>query len=203
MNLTWHPLCWPEWQRPTPPSDRTDWPGRPLPTVATVWPQLRDEINRHDAVTHWVLSSDVPVGKDGRALSTMEYKAVNPGVAFWLKRSGVWICVACDRFARPSANMRAILLILEGRRREERYGTSAMIEASWGSFRAPSLPAPAPVLEWWRILGVDRNSLVEVVEAVYRTLAAKAHPDVKGGDSDRMAELNAAIEAARKEKNHG
>jgi hypothetical protein len=172
-----------------------------MPTIATAYASLVDEINRSaDTISHFQVSSMVPVGKQGRPLAEYEYKATDPGVAVWLKRRGKWICIACDRFTRPSANMRAIALIIEGRRREERFGTAAMVEASWAAFEAPSLPERSPAApSWWQVLGVAQDAPTEVVEAAYRALAAKHHPD-RGGSHEAMARLNAAIEAARKER---
>jgi hypothetical protein len=50
--------------------------------------------------------------------------------------------------------------------------------------------------EWAKILFVQVGAPLEVVEAAYRALAKKYHPD-RGGDEVRIKTLNSAIEQAR------
>ncbi len=195
------PLCWPDHQPRMPKHKRGPWRGG-HPTVATAYPELLNEA-RMAGMVDVVVSSDVPVGKNGQPLSTAEFRAADPGVCLWFRRdrNGPLLCIACDRFERPSGNMRAIALIVEGRRREERYGTQAMIESSWAAFDAQPLPqrsnAPAIVERaWFEVLGVMPNAALEQCEVMYRHLAKAAHPDA-GGSTERMAELNRAIKEAR------
>ena len=49
------------------------------------------------------------------------------------------------------------------------------------------------------MLGGPRESRREDVKAAYRRLASAAHPDKPGGSEARMAEINAALEAALRE----
>ena len=49
----------------------------------------------------------------------------------------------------------------------------------------------------WSTLHLRPGAPVEVVEAAYRALALLYHPD-RGGDTDRMQEINAAIEGLRR-----
>lgn len=197
-----YPLCWPENQPRTPSRKRSAWPASPHPSLAIAYPQLANEA-RMAGMRDVVISTDVPLGKrDLAPLSSSEYRATDPGVCLWFRRKadGPLLCVACDRFERPSGNMRAIALIVEGRRREERYGTTAMIESAWAMFDAQALPmrsdAPPPPRPWFEVLGVLPATGIEVCEAAYRVMAKTAHPDA-GGSEERMAELNRAIEEAR------
>lgn len=204
VNPTAYPLSWPEHQRRT--NYRSDWPGKPSPTVAEAYAEVVRELDLMPGVnpSKTIVSTNVPVGAKGAPRADLAYKAKpDPGVAVWFERRKKLMCIACDRFNDVAANLRAIAKILDGRRREERYGTEAMVEASWQAFDVAALPAragaaQAPARPWFEVLGVYPNSSKELAEAAYRVLAKSAHPDA-GGSAERMAELNAAIEAARKE----
>ena len=52
--------------------------------------------------------------------------------------------------------------------------------------------------EWWIMLGVGREATLGQVEAAYKELASKHHPDL-GGDPRQMVRLNQAREAAHGE----
>ncbi|MCW5939881.1 MAG: J domain-containing protein [Fimbriimonadaceae bacterium] len=139
------------------------------------------------------MSTDIPVQRNGRPYSG---EPQDPGVAVWWRvGDGPWLCVAIDRFRGVAYNMRAAMLVIEGRRRELRYGTDALVAASWSVFEIKALPVPAR--PWHDVLGVSPDAPTEVVEAAYRALARIHHPG-KGGDSGYMAEINAAIEEARR-----
>jgi curved DNA-binding protein CbpA len=55
----------------------------------------------------------------------------------------------------------------------------------------PKLPAPEQPFE---ILGVSRHATRDEIEAAWRRLARKHHPD-RGGDVQQMARINAARDA--------
>ena len=46
-------------------------------------------------------------------------------------------------------------------------------------------------MDYYQILGVDRNADTKQVKKAYRRLASKHHPD-KGGDPETMTRLNNA-----------
>jgi hypothetical protein len=113
----------------------------------------------------------------------------DPGIAVWFMWDGEQRCIAVDRYAKPEANLQAVHHILEARRVELRHGTLALIRATMKGF-ALSLPAPGKK-PWWQVLQIN---------AAYRRLAAEHHPDRQGGSEAMMADLNAARDAARKER---
>lgn len=45
---------------------------------------------------------------------------------------------------------------------------------------------------WWEILGVPANATRSTIKSAWRKLAKRYHPDREGGDSTKMAEINAA-----------
>jgi hypothetical protein len=131
-----------------------------------------------------VLSSNVTLGAT---------RPVDPGVAAWFKWEEMQICIPVDRYTTVEANLQAIHHVLEARRVELRHGTLALVRAAFAGFKA--LPAP----NWRSVLQVrDEGITLARVESAYKLMARTAHPDA-GGDADRMALLNQAIAAARKE----
>jgi hypothetical protein len=61
-------------------------------------------------------------------------------------------------------------------------------------------PPPAEdAIDWPAILGVERDWPLAAIEAVWKTKVEKAHPD-RGGDPAVMASINAAMDAARKDR---
>ncbi|KAK3921538.1 Chaperone protein dnaJ A6 [Frankliniella fusca] len=59
-----------------------------------------------------------------------------------------------------------------------------------------------PVTEALRVLGLPAGSSLEVVNAAYRKLSIKHHPD-KGGDNSVQATLNDAVALLRAELANG
>lgn len=54
--------------------------------------------------------------------------------------------------------------------------------------------------DWARVLFVQEDAPMQVIEAAYRTLAKMYHPDA-GGSEKKMIAINEAIEHAREAKN--
>lgn len=109
--------------------------------------------------------------------------------------------MACDRWLEVHENIRAIGLAVEGLRAIDRAGASQILERAYTAFGALPAAESAPILRpWWEVLGFPENALgalsLAVVDARYREIAAKVHPD-KTGDDVALRELNAAREAAR------
>jgi hypothetical protein len=134
-----------------------------------------------------VLSSNVTLGIQ---------RPADPGVAVWFKWDGIQICIPVDRYSTPEANLQAIHHVLEARRTELRHGTLALVRASFQGLRA--LPAPNSK-HWSAVLGVDASASTEEIQAAYRDLARKLHPD-QGGSEAAMSELNRARDEALKER---
>lgn len=134
-----------------------------------------------------VISSNVTLGRA---------RPEDPGVAVYFEWDGASRCIAVDRFATVAGNVRAVFMILEGRRQELRYGGLTLVRASFAGFTA--LPAPSGP-SWWEALGVAPSASLEEVEARFRELVKTAHPDT-GGSAARMSELLAARAAARQAK---
>jgi hypothetical protein len=120
----------------------------------------------------------------------------DPGVAVWFRWDGVQVCIPVDRYQSPASNLQAIHHIIEARRVELRHGTLQLVHASFQGFKF----LPAPKGEHWRdVLGIAApNPTRDAIEAAYRDLARKRHPDA-GGSAEAMAVLNNARAAALSE----
>lgn len=139
------------------------------------------------AITGLVLSSNVSLGDE---------TPDDPGVAVWFTWDGLQICIPVDRYTKPQENLQAIHHIIEARRTELRHGTLQLVRASFAGFKA--LPAAEPAKGWWETLRLFPEATLEEAEEAYRRLAKIHHPDA-GGNADKMAALNKAIETARRE----
>jgi hypothetical protein len=143
-------------------------------------------------VENVIISSNVTLG---------ESLPSDPGVAVWFSWEGMQVAIPVDRYASVEANLQAIHHVLEARRTELRHGTLALVKASFRGFIALPAPAGQRKRSWQEVLRLDTGlmSSKETIEFAYRALAKKAHPDIAGGSTEAMAELNAARGEALKE----
>jgi hypothetical protein len=185
------PLYWPL-QHPRTSSRRA---ARFVVDFATARNQLLRELDLLHA-SEVVLSSNVGLRRDGLP-AVPDREPNDPGVAVYFTRRGKPFVIACDQFDRVRWNLRAIGATIEALRSIERHGTTSMLEQAFSGFAA--LP-PAPTAKPWReVLGLASGPVtVEAVRAQHFALAKQHHPDV-GGTSERMQEINAAVEAAIRE----
>ena len=91
-------------------------------------------------------------------------------------------------------------------RQLERHGGGTMMERALAGFTA--LPAPegsTPKRAWWVVFNYseDPDEHLDLshdeIEARFRTLAKRRHPDVPGGSAEAFQELQDAREQAVKE----
>jgi len=133
-----------------------------------------------------VISTNIRTRLDGLPYSNAT-EPRDPGVAVYWRRSGEQQrCMAVDRYDRVADNLAAIAATLEAMRAIERHGGAAILDRAFTGFQA--LPAPD---QWWQILGIEYGATREQIEHAHRRLAMEHHPD-RGGDSERMARINAA-----------
>lgn len=133
-----------------------------------------------------VISSNVSLGSE---------RPSDPGVAVYFEWDGAQRCIAVDQYRKPEDNLRAIYMILEGRRQEMRYGGLHLVRATFRGFTA----LPSPDAHWRTVLGLGPEAGLAEVEAAFRTKARALHPDQPTGSDKAMAALTAARMAARAE----
>lgn len=207
-----YPLTWPDgWPR-TPFEKRQDGRSKFVRhdrsnrggsaydwTFAAARDALMDELARHDA-RDLVLSTNRQLRRDGLPMSGGRGPD-DDGIAIYFTRAGKPLAMACDRFHRAEHNMRSLALALEAMRALERHGGGVMMERAYAGFAA--LPPPGKSRTWREVLKMESFDAAQtdasMIEARYRALAKKAHPDAPGGSHDQMAELNRAKEEALRE----
>lgn len=129
----------------------------------------------------------------------MNRNPADPGVAVYFTWDGISTCIAVDRYARIEENLQAIYHCIEAERTKLRHGGLNLVRAAFRGYAA--LPPPSSGRHWSSVLDVAVGASLDEIEAAFKKMAKKHHPDQNGGDSTRMAELNTAIAQARKEKN--
>jgi hypothetical protein len=163
------------------------------------------ELDRLGAST-WVITSNLPSrGPEGIPLADAP-SGEDPGIAVWFQYRRVERAIACDRWYRPEENLRAIAKSIEAMRGLERWGVADVMTNVFTGFAAalpPGADEPRPIL-WRDVLGgnwpagIDAVDALALAKARHRRLMESEHLDA-GGSSERMLELNLALEAARSE----
>lgn len=183
------PLSWPRGQARSPYQRSAAFRhhGAAVPLAVAIR-RLQAELDRLGA-GNVVLTSDWPRNLDG-SFSGRAPALTDPAVAAHFVAFGKATVLACDRWDRLPDNIAAIAAHIEALRGMDRWGVGS-IEQAFAGYQA--LPAPE---QWWQVLGCTQTTPLAQIEAVYRQLARKAHPD-QGGTDAAMARLNAALAQAR------
>jgi len=202
---TAYPLAWPMgWKR-------TDFRRSTTAFKNNTFSRARDHLG-HElellGATDIILSTNVPLRFDGQPRGDYRDYLTDPGVAVYFMLRKRPMVLARDAYDRVSDNLRSLGLAIEHLRGLERHGGAVMVERAFTGFAA--LPAPMAMgPTCWQILGIDPDSTwnegdtVEiktlVIEGVFREKAKQLHPDLQGGDTSKMAQLNAARDEALRE----
>ncbi|MEZ0262044.1 MAG: J domain-containing protein [Alphaproteobacteria bacterium] len=190
-----YPLHWPAHRPKTRLRERSKFKT----SFATARDQLFAELQRLGA-RDVVLSTNIELRLDGWPYAGRNAPQ-DPGVAVYFSYKGKPMCFACDRWDYVQDNMQAVMKTIEALRGIARWGSGDMLAAAFTGFTALPPPTSGPVgREWWHVLDCTPDLPLDKVETIYRAMARLAHPDATGGSTSKMAELNAAIAAARKEK---
>ncbi len=207
------PLCWPSGWKRSRPRERingrfntkqvsrsqsgTIWRQSKPVSIADSVSRILDQLSKLGAVSdRIIISTNVEPRLDGLPRSGRE--PTDPGAAVYWSTSvnRTQKCMAIDKYNSVADNLAAIAATLEAMRAIERHGGAEILERAFLGFQ--SLPPPVNGGRPWNdVLGFDNERVtLEIAEDRYRLLAQKFHPD-KGGEADKMAELNEAIRQAR------
>jgi hypothetical protein len=161
----------------------------PLPTAAAA---LDWELERMGA-TDVVISSNGELQRNGQ-FRAHQPRIANQGVAVYFTLNGRPSCIPCDRWKRLQDNVQAVRLMVGALRGLDRWGQVGVVSAAFAGFAA--LPAGgASGAGWWDVLDVAAGASREEIDAAFRRLARRHHPDV-GGDAATMRQVSAAYEKA-------
>ncbi len=140
----------------------------------------------------WIYA-DADSGAKGRFLSNQR-GIRDPKVAVSFDLDGTQYNIVADRYFEPWQNLAGIASYIEAIRAQERNGIFTAQEMM-ASFAA--LPAPPRKRDWFEVLAVSPSAPREVIDASYKALAKKLHPDVQGGSTEAFQELQGAYEDAK------
>ena len=157
--------------------------------------QLLDEIFRLQG-RDIILSTNIPVRNDGLPYATWK-EPEDSGVAVYFDYGKKKMCFACDQYYYVRQNIRGIGKTIEALRGIERWGASDMMEKAFLGF----IQIEDKTRPWTDVLGLTPLATNLDVEASFKKLAKKYHPDA-GGTSEQFQELARAREIANKEVSH-
>lgn len=144
-----------------------------------------------------VISTDTELRKDG--LPYANQRVNDQGVAVYFVLKGETQCFPCDRWATQKENIRAIAKTIEAIRGIERWGSGQMMKQTLNAFKALPAPGGQNKRPWWEVLGTYMHAPISQIEMAYMKQARIYHPDnQETGNHEKMAELNEAIEQARR-----
>ena len=183
-----YPLTWPEgWPR-TSTWRRGASPFK-INSTDRAMRELLAELERLGA-RNVIVSSNLKLRQDGLPYANQP-RNDDEGIAVYFVRKGKDMVLACDKFAKREANMRAITKTIEAIRGIERWGSSDLMERAFTGFTA--LPSSAE--SWWGVLGVEPNARPVEIEAAYKRRRSETHPD-NGGNADDFDAVQKAYEQA-------
>jgi len=189
-----YPLQWPVgWPR----TDYPEYSQFRNPTVASARRLTLDELDRLGA-SEVVISSNMELRQDGLP-SHRQRRFQDTGVAVYFKLNGEERCIPSDKYITVEENLHAVAKTIQALRGLERWGTGQIMEAAFRGFKA--LPESIIVgagtsRAWWEVLQVSETADIEVIEAAYKKLLHKVHPD-KGGTDAEFMELQTAFKQAK------
>jgi hypothetical protein len=146
-----------------------------------------------------VINSNIHTRRDGLLYAQFR-EPEDPGIAvYWCDKKGREQVMACDQWTSARENTRAIGLTIAALRQIERAGASELLERAFRGFAA--LPANIVLARPWRsVFGFNGSPVTrDQVDTAYRALAKSRHPDIPGGSTEAMVELNHALEDALRE----
>lgn len=169
------PLQWPDGFERTEPRERQY--SQFKCTVAQARDGVLEEIRKLKGINP-VISSNVPVKRDGQMYGNMKTVDGDNGVAVYFTWDGDQYVLACDQYISLQDNLRGIEKSIDALRGLRRWGASDILKRAFKGFKA--LP--------------QESSLgFEVTKENYKLLVKKFHPDnLETGDQDTFIKIQSA-----------
>jgi len=201
-GISAYPLQWPTGWKRTAPSDRKQ--SRYQVTMDDAMDDLFFELTALANCDAYdiVLSTNVPLRRDGLPYASSGREPGDPGVAvYWIDEAGEQKVIACDAWLTVRENIRACGLAIQGLRLISRTQASEIVAHAFTGFAALPASTEVSMPSWATELGfspleVMRGINAEEIERAYRTRAVDVHPDAPYGNHDKMVKLNSARDAA-------
>lgn len=140
-----------------------------------------------------VISSWLAIRGDGMPYADQARRRIpDPGVAVYFTFKGRQMVMARDAYWSVHENLRSIGIAIEHMRGLERHGGGTMMERAFEGFAA--LPAPDH-FDPLAVLGLKPGATRAEIEAKFREMAMRHHPDA-GGDAGQFDAVKKARDAA-------
>jgi hypothetical protein len=193
-NVQAFPLQWPEGVTRTPLEKRVRSQFKER-SIAEAVKEVQLEVDRAGG-RYLTISTNIATKKDGTPYSDKRSNPEDTGVAVYFERKGRALCFPCDRWKAVSENLYAIALHINAIRGQERWGVADAIDRA---FEGYAMLTSQSAVTWKMVLWLEGKEpkTLEEAERNYKTLARLRHPD-QGGSHEKMAELNEAIQQARR-----
>lgn len=185
-----YPLTWPDGWKRTPTWQRAHSPFKVTPEKAMR--EMLQELDRLGA-RNVLISSNLKLRQDGLPYA-QQPNTDDQGIAVYFTRKGKDMVLACDKFAKREANMRAITKTIDAIRGIERWGSSDLMERAFTGFAQLGHDEER---KWWDVLGVTSDADAQTIETAYLRRRSATHPD-KGGDAAEFAAVQRAWDQATK-----
>jgi len=181
---------YPQGYKPTPSYARK--PGRFKAEYASTCRLIEDEVRR-------IKGTDLVLDVERRIDGTPKTgTGVDPGAVVRFRLHGRGVALACDKFTSTVSNLRAIALSMEHKRLGTLHGVTTLDQEYAGYAALPESTGGARVEEPHAVLGVAVGAPREVVEAAFKALAMKHHPD-RGGSGEAFIRIKKARDALLQE----
>lgn len=187
-----YPLRWPaHWKRTHSYSRKRSKFGVKSTHAASAL--LMDEM-RKMRCTNIIVSSNLHLKPDGHPYARQPALDADAGVAVYFKLKGEPMVIACDQYSKSWENLVALAKTVENLRGIDRWGCSELMRQAFTGFAAlPPVGGTTSNEVWFTVLGVSENAPAEVVEAAYKALLKKVHPDIPiTGDAQKFTSVQAA-----------
>lgn len=166
-------------------------------TTEKTWAETMDglgETMRKWRVTRWSVE---PANPGRKAANKYQSPAERTVTLRFSRNSAETVLVSRDQ-DRAVDNLRALYLAVERMRLIDAAGLTDIVRQAYAQLPAPALMAAFPRSPYV-VLGVQPDAPLTVCEAAWKARLKATHPDAGGTDA-QAAEVNAAMDAIRKER---
>ena len=191
-----YPLSWPSGWKRTPPEKR-ERNLRYRISLRQSLEELLEELRKMVGdLGYVVLSSNIPVKKDGSQHTIGIINPEDPGVAlYWFDPvANASRVIACDAWTEVRENVRALALAVQALRQLERCRATEILDRAFQGFKAMT-DGYDRTEPWWSVLEIDHGASPEEIKLAYKKQSRKHHPDL-GGNATQMAKINRAYQEA-------